>query len=218
MITLHHLEQSRSQRLIWLLEELSIPYWLVRYSRDPATRLAPAALRALHPLGKSPMIEDGGDLLPETGAIIEYLCSRYDVERRLSPDPSRFDDAAVAWRYWLHYAEGSAMPVLAMKLVLRLADADAAGGIGGSFVDPQLRLHADFWEHSLERSGWLVGEAFSAADLAVSFPVEMALSRFGETVGERPHLTKYLDRLHARPAYLRALEAARSDHADASGG
>lgn len=218
MITLHHLEQSRSQRLIWLLEELSIPYRLVRYSRDPATRLAPAALRALHPLGKSPMIEDGGILLPETGAIIEYLCSRYDVERLLSPDPTRSDASAVAWRYWLYYSEGSAMPVLAMKLVLRLADADAAEGIGGSFVDPQLRLHADFWERSLERSGWLVGEAFSAADLAMSFPVEMALSRFGETAGERPSLTQYLDRLHARPAYLRAVEAARVDHADASSG
>jgi glutathione S-transferase len=208
MIVVHNLEQSRSQRLIWLLEELDQSYDIVNYARDPATRLAPPELAPVHPLGKSPVIEDDGLKLAETGAIFEYLCARYDRQRKLSPAPEDIDENALAWRYWLHYAEGSAMPVLMMKLILTSIDPAAARDTIKGLVDPQLRLHADYWDRSLDRSGWFAGDHFTAADVMMSFPLEAALARFGEALGPRPALHAYLDKLRARPAFGRAAKRA----------
>lgn len=205
MIVVHHLEQSRSQRLVWLLEELQVPYELVVHHRNPGTRAAPPALRAIHPLGKSPIIEDEGRVLAETAAIFAYLCDRYDTDRQFSPSAERLDDNALGWRHWLHYAEGSAMAVLAMKLLLSGVEGDGAERTAQNFVDPQVQLHADFWESSLAPTGWLAGGAFSAADVIMSFPIQAALGRFGALLGERPVLTDYLAVLKARPAYRRAV-------------
>ena len=214
MITVHHLENSRSQRVLWLLEELGVPYEVQRYDRDPKTLLAPPELKRLHPLGKSPVVEDGGRVLAETGNIVTDLCARYDPEHRLSP---AYDDPArPAWTYWMHYAEGSAMPPLLMKLIFDVMPQRAPGlmrplvrGIAGraksGFVEPQLKLHMDFWEEALRDSGWFAGPAFSAADVMMSFPLEAANSRAGLAEG-RPRCAGWLERVHARPAYRRALE------------
>ncbi|MBE7218498.1 MAG: glutathione S-transferase [Caulobacteraceae bacterium] len=214
MITVHHLENSRSQRVLWLLEELGLPYEVERYARDPQTMLAPPELKLVHPLGKSPAIDDDGRVLAETGNIITWLCQRYDPEHRLAP---AFDDEArPAWTYWMHYAEGSAMPPLVMKLVFSVMPKRAPAwlrplvkGVSrraqSGFVDPQLKLHMNFWEESLRDSGWFAGPAFSAADVMMSFPMEAAQSRAGLEPG-RPRCADWLKRCHARPAYQRALE------------
>ena len=214
MITVHHLENSRSQRVLWLLEELGVPYEVERYARDPQTLLAPPGLKLVHPLGKSPVIDDDGKVVAETGNIVTYLCQRCDPGRRLAP---AFDDEArTRWTYWMHYAEGSAMPPLVMKLVFSVMPRRAPGwlrplvrGVSdraqAGFVDPQLRLHMDFWEESLRDSGWFAGPEFSAADVMMSFPLEAAQSRAGLEPG-RPRCADWLARVHARPAYRRALE------------
>ena len=211
MITVHHLNNSRSQRILWLLEELGVPYELKRYQRDPATMLAPAALRAVHPLGKSPVITEGDLTLAESGAIIEYLAER---EGRLvpllgSPQWQRY-------RYWMHYAEGSAMPPLLLKLVFdRIEKARApffvrpvvraiAGKAKRSFIEPQIALHLDYLEAELGKSTWFAGAEFSAADIQMSFPIEGAAAR-GGLDARRPKLMAFLERIHARPAYQRAL-------------
>lgn len=215
MIVVHHLEQSRSQRVLWLLEELGVPYEVKRYPRDPATMLAPPALRALHPLGKSPLIEDDGRVFAETGAIVEYLVERHDRSGRLAPPPG--SDERLRYRYWLHYAEGSAMPPLLLKLVFdRLASAPApfyarpvirgvVAKVTGAFIAPQLALHLDFLEGELAKSRWFAGNEFSAADIQMSFPVEVARERAGFGAG-RPHLEDFLARIHAMPGYRRAVE------------
>ena len=170
MITVHHLENSRSQRVLWLLEELGLPYEVKRYARHPQTMLAPPELKAVHPLGKSPVIDDDGRVVAETGCIVDYLCARYDGGHALSPADG---EARTGWSYWLHYAEGSAMPPLVMKLVFsvmpRRAPALARPLVKGvadraqtGFVDPQLTLHMDYWEEALAGSGWFAGAAFSA--------------------------------------------------------
>src|ERR1700734_2608227 len=199
LIKVHHLNNSRSQRVLWLLEEIGLNYEVVRYQRDAKTMLAPSSLRAIHPLGKSPIIEDGPLRLAETGAIVDYLVDRYGKE--LEPAPG--DEAHWRYRYWLHYAEGSLMPPLLLKLVVgRLG---LFGWPARKFVDAQIKLHLDFLEGELAASDWFVGDRFSAADIILSFPLEAATARGGldET---RPKLFDFLRRIHVRPAYQRALE------------
>ena len=213
MIIVHHLNDSRSQRVLWLLEELGLPYEVRRYQRDPKTRLAPAELRAVHPLGKAPVIEDGDVRVAETGAIVEYLLETHGAGR-LRP-PAGTEDGR-RFTYWLHYAEGSAMPPLLLKLVFGLLPARSpallkplvrqiAGKAQTGFVDPQLKAHVAFWEAELGRSAWFAGDAFSAADIMMSFPVEAGADRaFDRTA--YPRLDAFLQTIHARPAYRRALE------------
>jgi glutathione S-transferase len=199
MIRLHHLNNSRSQRVLWLLEELGVPYDVVRYERNKATLLAPKELRRVHPLGKAPVIEDGGKKFAETGLIVEYLVERH------GPDlaPPRESDLHWRYKYWLHYAEGSLMPPLLLKLIV-----DRLGLLGlpaRRFVRSQLKLHLDYLENELSAAPWFVGERFSAADIMLSFPLEVATDRAGLNQ-TRPRLMDFLQRIHARPAYRRALE------------
>ena len=207
MITVHHLEDSRSQRVLWLLEELGVPYTVRRYARDAKTRLAPPELRAVHPLGKSPVIDDDGRVVAETGAIVEYLVERHGGGALI---PSAGTDERLRYTYWLHFAEGSAMPMLVMTLIFqRLAaamPADAAAMLQATqqgYVDPQRTAHLDLMEAELSRGKWFADEAFTAADVMLSFPVEAAASRGG--LGERPKLAAWLGRIHARPGFQAAL-------------
>ncbi|MGN4067500.1 glutathione S-transferase family protein [Burkholderia gladioli] len=214
MLTVHHLNNSRSQRVLWLLEELGVPYELKRYERDPKTMLAPPELRAIHPLGKSPVLTDEGFTLAESGAIIEYLVERYG-EGRFAPPPGT--PQRLRYTYWLHYAEGSAMPPLLLKLVaLRIAQAPMpffarpiarkiSSTLQSSFVDPQLKLHLGYVDTALRETGWFVGDSFSAADVQMSFPLEAAASR-ADTLAQLPAIRAFLERIHARPAYQRALQ------------
>jgi len=198
MIRVHHLNNSRSQRVLWLLEELGQPYEIVRYQRKP-NMLAPAELRRVHPLGKSPVIEDDGKTLAETGLIIENLVERYGRELA----PARESDLYWRYKYWLHYAEGSLMPPLLLKLVI-----DRLGLLGypaRGFVQSQLKLHLNFLEAELANAPWFVGDHFTAADVMMSFPLEAASDRAGLNA-TRPRLMDFLARIHARPADRRALE------------
>jgi glutathione S-transferase len=213
MIIVHHLNNSRSQRVLWLLEELGLDYQVKRYERDAKTMLAPMALRAVHPLGKSPVVTDEGLTLAESGAIVEYLVDRYG-EGRLAP--ARGTPERLRYTYWMHYAEGSAMPPLVLKLIFtRIPHAPMpalvrpvvrriAQGVEKAFVDPQVKLHLDYMEGELAKSAWFAGSEFTAADIQMSFPVEAAASR--AKGGDRPKLAGFLERIHARPAYRRALE------------
>jgi glutathione S-transferase len=214
MIVVHHLNNSRSQRVLWLLEELGQPYEIVHYQRDPQTLLAPESLRRVHPLGKSPVVVDDGQVLAESGAVIELLADRYG-NGLLAPATGTAQ--RVRYSYWLHYAEGSAMPPLLLKLVFaRVASAKMpffakpiARGIVAqvrrAFIDPQIKLHLDYMEGELAKSPWFAGDTFSAADIQMSFPVEAAAARAGLDA-TRPRLWDWLVRIHARPAYQRALE------------
>ncbi len=213
MVIVHHLNDSRSQRVLWLLEELGVPYEIQHYQRDPVTMLAPEALRKVHPLGKSPVVTDGDMTIAESGAIIEYLVERYG-NGRLAPAIGTPD--RLRWRYWLHFAEGTAMPPLLLKLVFsRLQNAKMpffakpiAKGIAAKamamLVDPNLKRQLDFMEAELSRSPWFAGAEFSAADIQMSFPLEAAAQRAGLDAS-RAHLLDFLARIHARPAYKRAL-------------
>jgi len=214
LITVHHLNNSRSQRVLWLLEELQLPYDIVHYQRDPKTMLAPPALRAVHPLGKSPVVTVDGLTLAESGAILETLTERYG-NGRLAPAAGTPEQ--LRYRYWLHYAEGSAMPPLLFKLVFDKIETSKmpffakpiaraiAGKAKSSFVTPNIESHLDFMEGELGKSEWFAGNDFSAADIQMSFPVEAARARGGLSAS-RPKLMAYLERIHARPAYQRALE------------
>ena len=213
MITVHHLDNSRSLRVLWMLEELGLPYEVKRYRRDPKTMLAPPELRRVHPLGKSPVITDGGLTLAESGAILEYLVETYG-EGRFVP-LAKAD--RVRYRYWMHYAEGSAMPPLLLKLVFDRVEASPApffvrpvlrkiaSSVKSAFVQPQIELHLEYLEGELARSPWFAGEGFTAADIQMSFPIEAAAAR-GGLDASRPRLMDFLARIHARPAYERALE------------
>ena len=215
MIVVHHLNNSRSQRILWLLEELGVPYEVKSYDRDRKTMLAPPELKAVHPLGKSPVVTDGERTLAESGAILEYLVERHGGGR-LAPAPGTPE--RLRYTYWLHYAEGSAMPPLLLKLIFdRIESAPMpffikpiARGIArkvkGDFVLPQLETHLGYLESELGKAPWFAGEAFTAADIQMSFPLEAAQSRAGLTQATRPHLFAFLARIHARPAYQRALE------------
>ncbi|WP_295954971.1 glutathione S-transferase [Rhodoferax sp.] len=213
MLTVHHLNNSRSQRVLWLLEELELPYQLEKYQRDATTMLAPPSLRKVHPLGKSPVVTDGDMVLAESGAIIETLIEHYG-QGRLAPalgTPER-----LRYRYWLHYAEGSAMPPLLLKLVFDKIESTPmpffvkpiakaiSGKVKSSFILPQITTHLDFMEAELGKSLWFAGEEFSGADIQLSFPLEAAAAR-GGLDASRPRLIAYLARIHARPAYQRAL-------------
>ncbi|MEO9077668.1 MAG: glutathione S-transferase [Rhodanobacter sp.] len=214
MIIVHHLNNSRSQRILWLLEELGVPYEIKRYQRDPTTMLAPPELRAIHPLGKSPVITDGALTLAESGAIIEYLAATYGEGKLL---PAAGTPERLRCSYWLHYAEGSAMPPLLLKLVLnRVRTAPApffvkpiargiADKVDRTFTDPQLKLHLDYLESELGERKWFVGNSLSAADIQLSFPLEAFAAR-GGLGSNYPRLSAFLMRIHGRPAYQRALE------------
>ncbi|MGN6268318.1 MAG: glutathione S-transferase family protein [Sphingomonas sp.] len=202
-ITVHHLENSRSQRVLWLLEELGLPYEVKRYERDPKTMLAPPALRRIHPLGKSPVIVDSDDddrVVAETGAIVDYLVEKADG--RLGPPSNRA--GVLRYRHFLHYAEGSLMPPLFVKLVL--GRVPLLGGIAQRKFQPMIDIHLDYVEGELATRPWFTGEEFTAADVMMSFPLEAARDRAGLD-SSRPHTIRWLDTIHARPAYQRALAA-----------
>lgn len=212
MIVVHHLNNSRSQRVLWLLEELGVSYEVKRYERDAKTMLAPPELKKIHPLGKSPVITDGDTVIAETGAIIEYLVGVYGGGKLI---PATGTPERLRYTYWLHYAEGSAMTPLLLKLVFSalpnrapglmkpIVRAVAAKAQAG-FVDPQLKTHIDYWEAELSKSPWFAGQDFTAADIAMSFPLEAGAERAG--AASRPHVKAFLEKIHARPAYQRALE------------
>lgn len=212
MITVHHLNNSRSQRVLWLLEELGVPYEVKRYQRDARTMLAPPELKVIHPLGKSPVITDSGRTIAETGAIIEYIIDNYANGRLI---PARGSDEQLRYTYWLHYAEGSAMTPLLLKLIFTAIPRNAPGLIRG-FVngimktaqarisDPQIKMHVDYWQAELSKSEWFAGADFTAADIMMSFPLEAAAQRGNARA--QPKVAAFLDRIHARPAYKTALE------------
>jgi glutathione S-transferase len=214
MIIVHHLNNSRSQRILWLLEELGLDYEIKKYQRDAKTMLAPPELLAIHPLGKSPVITDDVNTVAESGAIIEYLLERYGHGKFV---PAAGSPAKLRYTYFLHYAEGSAMTPLLMKLVFDRVETSPmpffakpiAKGIArkvkSTYVLPQIAQHLQYLEAELGKSTWFAGDEFTAADIQISFVLEAAASRGG--LGEKyPKLLAFLERIHARPAYQRALE------------
>ena len=213
MIIVHHLEDSRSQRVLWLLEELGTPYEVKRYDRDKKTGLAPPELYEVHPLGKSPVISDGDIVVAETGAIFEYLIDTYDTEGRLRPDKT--SAAGRDYTYWLHYAEGSAMTNLLLKLVFtRLPERSpllmrpvvkrVSASVEGSLIDPRIAEHANWWNTALGKTGYFAGDQLSGADIMMSFPLEAAATR--ADLSALPNIKTFLETIHARPAYQTALE------------
>ena len=200
MILVHHLQNSRSQRILWLLEELGVDYRVRRYERDPKTMLAPPELARIHPLGKSPVIEDEGRVIAETGAIVEYLVEK--MEGRLGPPANR--EAVLRYRHFVHYAEGSMMPpLLALLVVNRLG---LLGKPARAPVQKMLDTHLDWLETELAERDWFAGEEFTAADIMMSFPLEASRDR-GGLDESRPNLIDWLERIHSRPAYAAALKA-----------
>lgn len=212
MITVHHLEQSRSHRVLWLLEELEVPYQIKRYQRE-ASMLAPEALKKVHPLGKSPVITDENQVIAESGAILSYLENKYDSEHRLKPAD---EQARLQANYWLHYAEGSLMPLLLMKLVfgrlgqapvpwlLRPAGAALGKGMQKAWLDKQLAPHRQMIEQQLASQPWFAGKRFSIADIQMSFPLLAMQSRGGLT--DMPATAAWLATLQQRAAWQRAIE------------
>ena len=212
MITVHHLNNSRSQRVLWLLEELALPYEIKRYQRNAKTMLAPPELLAVHPLGKSPVITDGGRTVAETGAIMDYIVSRYG-DGRMGPPAD--ENGRLRYTYWLHFAEGSAMPPMVMTLLfseipkrvpfpLRPFATLIGRGVTQGYLRPTIDKQLDLMEAELGKSAWFAGPDITAADVMLSFPLEAAGSRHGLT--GHPKLTAWVAAVHARPAYRRALE------------
>ena len=212
MLIVHHLNNSRSQRVLWLLEELGLPYEIKYYQRNAKTMLAPPELRAVHPLGKSPVVTDGDVTVAETGAIVEYLVDKAGGKLR----PAAGTPERLRWTFWLHYAEGSLMSPLLMKLVFSVMPSRSPLLLRGmvknitrraqmGFVDPQLANHFDFLESELGKSTYFAGGEFSAADVMMSFPLETGALRGGAFEG-RPRLKAFVERIHARPAYKTAIE------------
>jgi glutathione S-transferase len=199
-LIVHHLNNSRSQRILWMLEELGLPYEIKRYARDKKTMLAPPELKRVHPLGKSPVIEDNDDgrIVAETGAIVEYLVEKADG--RLGA-PAHRDDA-LRYRFWLHYAEGSMMPPLLIKLVL--SRVPIMGKVAMKRIQPMIDVHLDYVESELAQRPWFAGDEMTAADVMMSFPIEAARSRAGLDAS-RPATIAWLAKVHARPAYQAAL-------------
>jgi glutathione S-transferase len=214
MLTVHHLNNSRSQRILWLLEELGVEYDIKKYERNKETMRAPASLFKVHPLGKSPVLTDGDVTVAESGAIIEYLIETHGGGR-LIPAPGT--ESRRRYTYWLHFAEGSMMPFLLMTLVFnRVEIADMpffvrpivkkiSGSVKSGFIQPEIKLQLDYIENELAATGWFAGNSFSAADIQMSFPLEAAAARGGLNA-KYPNLTRFLERIHARPAYKRAIE------------
>lgn len=197
MITVHHLNESRSQRILWLLEELNLPYEIRHYTRDAKTRLAPPQLKAVHPLGKSPVIEDQGQTLIESGAIVDYLIRHYGQGRLQPVQPSHDFEL---YNQWLHYAEGSAMlPLLLKMYVSRLGD---AGAPLAPRIDSELANHLGYIEHALQGRDWLVGDGLTGADIQMSFVGEAARG----LRASYPNMDAWVHRFQQRPAYRRALE------------
>ncbi len=216
MITVHHLNNSRSQRVLWLLEELAVPYQVKRYQRDAKTMLAPPELRKVHPLGKSPVITDGDVTVAESGAIVEYLLDTCDAANAFRPPVGTADRRR--FTYWLHYAEGSAMPPLLLSLIfgrlpkspmpffIRPIVRGVADKARQGFIEPQLRNHLVFMEGEMAGRSWFAADTFTAADIQMSFPLEAFAAR-GGLDASKPNLWAWLERIHARPAYKKALEA-----------
>jgi glutathione S-transferase len=199
MIVVHHLNDSRSQRILWLLEELGTPYRIERYQRDAETRFAPPELKAVHPLGKSPVITDGDRTVIESGAIVDYIIRRHGAGR-LQPDPSSEDYEDYV--QWLHYAEGSAMlPLLLLLYVGRLGE---AGAPLHPRIDGEIARHLGYVDSKLAGREFLVGDQLTGADVQMSFIPEVA--GFFRRLEPYPNLSAWMNRLHARPAYRRALE------------
>lgn len=215
MITVHHLENSRSLRIVWMLEELGVEYRIKHYKRDSKTMLAPAELREIHPLGKSPVITDDDTVVAESGAIIEYLANRYGAPQWVIPasDPRWLQE-----RYWLHYAEGSLMPLLVMKLIfshiprspmpffVKPVAKGISGKVIGSFINPQLRTQLDVINQHLSEHTWFTGNELSSADIMMSFPLQAASAR--ADIDALPAIKRFLEQMEARPAYRRAVESA----------
>lgn len=214
VMIVHHLNNSRSQRVLWLLEELEIPYEIKFYERDPQTLLAPPELRLIHPLGKSPVITDREICVAESGAIVEYVVGTYG-QGRLRPKIGTAEDRR--YTYWLHYAEGSLMSPLLLALVfgripkepmpffVKPIVAEVSKKVFAGFIKPQLDLHSKYLEEELGKTLWFAGPEFSAADIQMSFPIEALSERSG--FGDQfPKLMGYLERIHARPAYQRAIK------------
>lgn len=213
MITVHHLNNSRSQRVLWLLEELGLDYEIKHYQRDARTMLAPASLKAVHPLGKSPVITDGDVTVAESGAIIEYLVERYGKGRLI---PAAGSAESLRYRYWMHYAEGTLMPLMVMSLLFGAIEKRSpflvrplakaiCGQVKRSYLLPNINNNLDFLESELQKSEWFAGAEITAADVQMSFPLEAATLR-GGLDSSRPKLAAFLDKIHARPAYQRALK------------
>ena len=214
MITVHHLNNSRSQRVIWLLEELGVPYEIKVYDRDPKTLLAPASLQEVHPLGKSPVITDDGKTIAESGAILEYLVEKYGNGRFV---PAKDTQAFMDYRYFMHYAEGSLAPFLVMKLVFRRIETGPipffakpiakaiSKKVSAQFLNPNLKRHIEFLNDRLSKHSWFAGDEFTAADVQMSFPAEAAVGRAAE-VADVTKLDDFVKRCKARPAFQKAIE------------
>ena len=214
MVIVHHLNNSRSQRILWLLEELGVAYEVKRHERNKVTMLAPPELRAVHPLGKSPVITDGTTTVAESGAIVEYLVEKYG-DGRLIPKPGTPE--RLRYTYWLHFAEGSGMPPLLMKLIFDRIEAAPmpffakpiaraiAGKVKNSFIEPNLSAQLAYMEAELGKAPWFAGKAFTAADIQMSFVLEAAAVR-GGLGANYPKSFSWLERIHARPAYIQALQ------------
>ena len=214
MITVHHLNSSRSQRILWMLEELGVPYEIQRYERDAKTMLAPGSLKKVHPLGKSPVVTDGDLVIAESGAIIEYLAHTYGKDTML---PKSGGQAWLDYTYWMHYAEGSLMPPLLMRLVFEKIKASpmpffvkpVAKGIASKtnevFIGPMIKTHLDFVESHLAKNTWFLGDSLSAVDVQMSFPLEASVAR-GIAGKDRPSIAAWVKRVHAKPTYQIALE------------
>ena len=217
-LTLHHLERSRSHRIIWLFEELGLDYEMKRYARHRKTMRADPALRDIHPLGKAPVVTDDALVLAETGAIIEYVLERYGEGRLQPPAGDSGDQARVDYRFFMHYAEGSLMPPLLVRLIFDTIEkakvpffvkpliGQVVRRVDENFIDGEMSLHADFLEKTLEKQKWFAGEAFTAADIQMSFPVEGLLRRGAQGRSKTHHLRAFVDRIRDRPAYRQALE------------
>ena len=214
MLTVHHLENSRSHRIIWLLEELGVDYDIEFYERDPQTKLAPSRLREIHPLGKSPVLTDGDHTIAESGAIIEYLVDTYDDDGALRPqkDSPEFE----RYRYWMHYAEGSAMSPLLLRVIFQELPRQGpwiakpllstiSTMVGKEYIDPQIDLHLNYWESELSARDYFAGDDFTAADIQMSFALE-GVDAFRDLSQNAPHVQDLLEKLRERPAYERAIE------------
>jgi glutathione S-transferase len=197
MIIVHHLDDSRSQRILWLLEELSLPYDIKQYAREPSTRLAPPELKQVHPLGKSPVVEDNGRVIAESGAIIEYILRHYG-NGRLQPAPSSatYDE----YVHWMHYAEGSAMPALIIRINVARVDRAAAAL---SHLDAEVALQLGYIDSRLADRPYILGNELTAADIQLSFVGEVAAARFG--IAAYPNVAAWVRRFQARSAYQAAL-------------
>lgn len=214
MLTIHHLENSRSQRILWLLEELGVDYGIKTYKRDKETSLAPPELTAIHPLGKSPVVTDGDTTVAESGAIIEYLVQKFDDGSLLPAAGSR---ERQAYTYWLHYAEGSFMPLMIVSLItgrienspvpffLRPVTRRIAAKVRSGYLDPNVQRHLRFMDNTLGKSTWFCGDELTAADIQMSFAVEAAEVRTNLSA-EFPNLRRFLEQMRARPAYQTALK------------